>query len=95
MMGLFWSIDISLSAVSAAIMGVVFAFYIKRFMEFRSRLAFGLAVFSGLLFAQTLISSVVYYIFAQTYTAAIAVPLMFIIILELAGFLSLVYVVGQ
>ncbi len=95
MIGLFWLIDIFLSMFSSLLMGLVFAFYAKRAKEIKSKFAVGLAVFSGSLFSQSLITSYVYYMFAKTYTSSLAIPLMAITLLETVGFLSLVYVVEQ
>ncbi|MDG6928213.1 MAG: hypothetical protein JRN26_02315 [Nitrososphaerota archaeon] len=95
MIGFFWSIDIVISIISAVIMAVVFAFYARRYSEFRSKLAMGLVIFSGAFLIQSILSSYIYYVLAQTYTSAVAIPIMVIMLLELAGLLSLIYIVEQ
>ncbi|MDG7039078.1 MAG: hypothetical protein JRN37_08020 [Nitrososphaerota archaeon] len=95
MIGFFWAIDIVLAIVSAAIMAVVFVFYVRRYNELKSKLTMGLLTFSGALLLQSVISSYIYYMFAQTYTSAVAIPIMMIMVLELLGMLSLAYIVKQ
>jgi len=95
MIGIFWTIDIVLAILGAAVMADVFVFYLRRYSELRSRLTIGLVVFSGALFAQSVISTYIYYVLAQTYTSAVAIPLMIIMILELLGLISLIYTVNQ
>ncbi len=95
MIGIFWTVDIVLAVFSAAIMAVVFAFYLRRYSELKSKLTIGLLVFSGALLAQSVISTYIYYVLAQTYTSAVAIPLMIIMVLELLGLISLIYTVNQ
>ncbi len=93
MIGIYWSIDILLSAVSTAMAAVVFLFYVSAVMRRRSRFTLSLLAFSLAFFAQSAVSTVIFYNFAHHYTASVAIPLMLLMIFEVAGLASLLYVV--
>ncbi len=93
MIGVYWSIDILLSAASTAMAAVVFLFYAGAAMRRRTRFTLSLFAFSLAFLAQSAVSTVIFYYFAHYYTASVAIPLMILMILEVAGLASLLYVV--
>ncbi len=93
MIGVYWSIDILLSAASTAIAAVVFLFYAGAAIRRKTRFTLSLLAFSLAFLAQSAVSTVIFYYFAHYYTASVAIPLMFLMILELVGLASLLYVV--
>ncbi len=95
MIGIYWLSDIALSLVSTVIVCVVFAFYLAQLFKNRSKFAYGLALLSGALFAESLLASFMYFKFSTEYGPELAIPLMGIAALTLIAFAAFAYVVRQ
>ncbi len=95
MIGIYWFSDIALSSASAAIACVVFAFYLSQLLKSRSKFTYGLALLSGSLFAESLLTSFMYLKFSSEYGAELAIPLMGMTVLTLVALASFAYVVRQ
>ncbi len=93
MIGIYWSIDIALSSLSTIIAAIVFIFYAGTAMRQRTRFTLALFVFSFAFLLQSAVSTVVFYYFAHHYTASVAIPLMLLMVFELSGLASLLYLV--
>jgi len=93
MIGIYWSINIVLSLMSTFIAAVVFVFYARTAIKQRSRFTMALFAFSFAFLLQSAVSTLIFYYFAHFYNASVAIPLMLLMIFELAGLASLLYVV--
>lgn len=92
MIGPFWVANIALAAVNVAVVAGVLYVYTSNFAPLRSKLALGLIVFSSVLVLQNIVAVFMYWGLAQTYTAAVAIPILLITALETTGLLSLLWV---
>jgi len=94
-MGIYWLSDIALSLASTVIVCVVFAFYLAQLFKNRSKFVYGLTLLSGALFAESLLTSFMYFKFSTQYGPELAIPLMGIAALSLIAFVAFAYVVRQ
>jgi len=92
MLGQYWTANILLAIVNMVIVGGVLSVYTRNFGVFRSKLAFGLIAFSSVLIVQNVAAAVMYWQLAQTYTAAVAIPILLITGLETVGLIFLLWV---
>jgi len=92
MIGPFWTVNIALTVVNMAVVAGVLYVYAKNFGALRSKLALGLIAFSSILVIQNVVAALMYWQLAQTYSAAVAIPLLVITTLETTGLLILFWV---
>jgi hypothetical protein len=92
MLGPFWAANIALAVVNMCVVAGVLYVYAKNFGVLHSRLALGLIAFSSILVAQNVVAAFMYWQLAQTYTAAVATPILLITALETTGLLFLFWV---
>ncbi len=92
MVGPIWAVNIALAVVNILVVAGVLYVYTKNFGALRSRLALGLIAFSSILVIQNVAAGVMYWQLAQTYTAAVAIPILVITVLETTGLLFLFWV---
>ena len=92
MVGLFWTANIALAGVNMAVVATVLYIYAKNFGALRSKLALGLIAFSSILIIQNVAAALMYWQLAQTYSAAVAIPILVITALETTGLLFLFWV---
>lgn len=94
-LGPVWSADIALAAASVLLTAWIFVLYLKRAAEIRSRFSYGLAALSAIFFAESLATIGIYYSFSARYTADVAMPLLALSALSLAGFVVLLWIAKQ
>jgi hypothetical protein len=92
MLGPFWAANIALAAVNMCVVAGVLYVYAKNFGVLRSKLALGLIAFSSILVVQNVTAALMYWQLAQTYSAAVATPILIITALETTGLLFLFWV---
>ena len=92
MLGPFWAANIGLAVVNLCVVTGLLYVYAKNFGALRSKFAIGLVVFSGFLVVQNVVAALMYWNLAQTYTAAVAAPILLITALETTGLLFLFWV---
>ncbi len=93
--GTLWGIDIVLSLIGSFVALLLLVFYVRKIREVRSRFTLGLSAFSGILFAQNILSIFVFLNLAQKYAADVAIPLMGIGLLEISALIVLAWLVNQ
>lgn len=76
-------------------MTVVLGFYVGKLRKMRSKFTIGLTVLSATFLAQGVVAIVVYFFFAQTYSADVALPLLALDMLGLVGFATLFWLTRQ
>lgn len=94
-MGIVWSVDLALAALSTVLTAWVFALYLKRAADLKSSFSHGLAALSGIFFTQSLASIAIYYHFSTRYSLDVAMPIFTLSILGLAGFSVLLWIARQ
>ncbi|MEM0271111.1 MAG: hypothetical protein QW514_01010 [Thermoprotei archaeon] len=94
-LGILWTADLFIAAVSAILTAWLFALYLRRAADLKSKFSYGLALLSGVFFAQSATSLGVYFTFSAKYSADVALPLLAMSILGLAGFAVLTWVARQ
>jgi hypothetical protein len=90
-----WTLDLGTAMVSVVLTAWVFALYLRRATSVKSKFSVGLALLSGLLFAQSLTSVGVYYHLSAAYSADVAIPLLAVSTLDLASFIVLIWIAKQ
>ena len=91
MIGPFWIANITLAGVNVAVVAGLLYVYTSNFGPLRSKLALGLIAFSSVLVLQNIVAAFIYWGLAQTYTAAVAAPILLITALETTGLLLLLW----
>ena len=92
MLGQYWIANILLAIINMVIVGGVLSVYTKNFGVVRSKLAYGLIAFSSVLIIQNVAAAFMYWHLAQSYSAAVATPILLITGLETTGLLFLFWV---
>jgi len=92
MLGPIWAANIALATVNMLVVAGVLYVYTRNFGALHSKLALGLIAFSSILVIQNVAAGVMYWQLAQTYTAAVALPILVITALETTGLLCLFWV---
>ena len=92
MLGPFWAANIALAVVNMCVVAGVLYIYAKNFGALHSRLALGLIAFSSILVIQNVAAAIMYWQLAQTYSAAVATPILLITALETTSLLFLFWV---
>ena len=95
MTGAVWSLDLGVGVLSVIITASILVLYVRRLTEVRSSFLKGLAAISGVFLAESLISVFSYYRLSQSYSSAVATPLLVIGILDLVGFAVLLWIARQ
>jgi len=90
--GPMWGADLIIAVVSAGLTAWIFALYLKRAADVKSRFSFGLALLAGIFFIESLTSVGVYYHFSTKYSVDVALPLLALSLLGLAGFAVLMWI---
>ncbi len=90
-----WSVDIIIAAVGAVAALVLLVFYSRLAKERTSRFTLGLAFISLVFFVQKIAAALVYFRLAATYSADVALPIMAIHSMELAGIGAMVWMAKQ
>jgi hypothetical protein len=93
--GPMWGADLAIALVSVGLTAWIFALYLKRAADVRSKFSFGLALLSGIFFVESITSVSVYYHFSTKYPVEVALPLLALSLLGLAGFAVLVWLARQ
>jgi hypothetical protein len=90
-----WAIDVFVAAIGVVLMTMVLLFYLGKLREARSKFTVGLTVLSATFLVQGLLAITFYLLFAQTYSAELALPLLALDILGLVGFATLFWLTRQ
>lgn len=92
MLGPYWAANIALAVVNACVVAGLLYVYTRNFGALHSKLALGLIAFSSILIAQNIAAAWMYWQLSQTYTVAVAMPILLITGLETTGLLFLFWV---
>ena len=90
-----WTVDIVIAAVGATAALALLVFYSRLARERTSRFTLGLAFISLVFFVQNIAAAFVYLGLAATYSAGVAIPIMAIHSMELAGLGAMVWMARQ
>lgn len=90
-----WTADIVVAVVGAAAALALFIFYSRLARERTSRFTIGLAAIALVFFVQNVAAAFVYLRLASTYSADVALPVLAIHSMELAGIGAMVWMAGQ
>lgn len=93
--GLVWTVDIILAGIGAIAALVLLVFYSRLARERMSRFTLALAIFSVVFFVQNIAAVFVYYELALTYSIDVALPMMALHLMELAGIGAMVWMARQ
>jgi hypothetical protein len=93
--GVMWSIDLAVGAISAGLTAWLFTLYLRRAVDLKSRFSYGLTILSGIFFMESVVSMGVYYRFSETYSIGVALPLLVLGALGLVGFAVLLWIARQ
>lgn len=93
--GPMWAADLAIALVSVGLTAWIFTLYLKRAADVRSRFSFGLALLSGIFLVESITSVGVYYHFSTKYSVEVALPLLALSLLGLAGFAVLMWLARQ
>ncbi|MBI3116222.1 MAG: hypothetical protein HYZ12_02670 [Thaumarchaeota archaeon] len=94
-LGFIWMLDVVLAGVSALVLMIALAIYVKNWYQTRGRLL-GLIIVAVSLFTIANISAVFYYLdLAESYGPPVAIPIMVIQTLYFAGSLLLLAVTSR
>ena len=91
-LGPVWIASIVLAAITALIGIGLFYAYAKNLRQAKTRFTVGLVIFAAVVVAENVCTTYIYFNLAGTYTAVLAMPLMFLKALELSGFAILSYI---
>jgi len=93
--GPMWIVDLSVAAISVGLTAWVFALYLKRATDLKSKFSLSLALLSGIFLSESITSVAVYYHFSAKYSVDVALPLLALGLLGLAGFSVLMWIAKQ
>lgn len=92
MLGPYWDANIALAGVNMVLVAGLLYIYTRNFGALRTKFALGLIAFSITLVLQNVAAALMFWQLAQTYSAAVASPILLITALETAGLLFLFWV---
>lgn len=91
-LGPIWIAGIFLSSIAAILAGGLLYVYLRNLRQAKTGFTIGLVIFAASLFLENLFAAFIYFQLAQTYTAVLGMPLMFLKAFELTGFAILFWV---
>lgn len=91
--GPFWLTNIAISLVLASIAGIILYVYLSNFMRVKSRFSIGLITFISAVVVKNFLAAYAYFNFALWgLPAFVALPMLFVGVLELIGFITLLII---
>ncbi|MEM0117921.1 MAG: hypothetical protein QXX17_04840 [Conexivisphaerales archaeon] len=93
--GLYWLSNIVLAFIGVSLSSILLVFYIKGTAKHRSKFLFALSLFSLLFLVQYILAVLVYFELAQKYSSDVAIPLLGLNVLSLAGISAIFWLMKQ
>ena len=95
MIGTLWIANLGILTLDFAIMLILISRYLKNYRGTQAKAMFGIAMFAIVFLLQAAVSIYFYYGFSTRYGVSVALPLLLINLIGLAGFSSLYYNISQ
>ncbi len=93
MVGIMWLLDIAIASISSLLLLGILVVHLKSWREMRGRVLLGASAFVFPLMLANFAAAYFSYVWASSFGAAVAAPMMMILILQVVGY-SIFFVVS-
>jgi hypothetical protein len=93
MIGMLWLLDIEIALISSLLLLGILAVHLKSWRDTRGRILLGASTFVVPLMLANMVAAYMSYVWAQNFGAAVALPVLVIEVLQVAGY-SIFFVVS-